>query len=161
MVDDRIQRPQNEENLEWSVIEPMWGSVDIYDSLEVLETYLAPASPGQRAVFSTTWLHNEVCNGGFDQFFYNSTGILSHEALLGFERLGATDYRGLVERAMSLFPEGIVPSDRAKRVELLESIECKLLEEIDRQFLALDNQAPLYGFMHKYISEHPEEFFIE
>src|SRR4029078_7902404 len=44
MVDYRIQRPQNEENLEWSVIEPMWGSVDIYDSLEVLETYLAPAS---------------------------------------------------------------------------------------------------------------------
>ena len=162
MAEYRIHRREIQENLEWRVIKPMWDAVDIYDTLQTLTNGLNSATPGQRAIFATTWLDSEVCNGGFDQFFYNSTGILTNEALLGFDRLMAIAHAELLGQAIGLFPEGQVPSNRGERVELLETVVQKNdLDKLDHLYYKLDKQKPLCEFMLEYIAERPEEFFIE
>lgn len=70
----------NEDNY-FDVIEPLWFSVDIYDSYEIYERTLQPFSREQRYVFAAEWLIAEVGNGGFEQFFDNSTGIVLKDAL--------------------------------------------------------------------------------
>jgi hypothetical protein len=62
------------------VIEPVFWSVSIYDGLERYEEDLANFSAEQRLVFAYHWYLSEVNNGGHDQFYYNSSGIVWPDA---------------------------------------------------------------------------------
>ena len=87
----------------WTVIEPYWEVVDIYAGpTEFLETFSAvPREAG--LLLAAHWCQSEVCNGGFHQFFTNSTGVLAPEALEGFAALGRLDLAELLKSAMSFF----------------------------------------------------------
>lgn len=103
------------------LVEPLWWSVSIYDSHERYEADLAPFTKSQRLVFAVMWYESEVCNGGHDQFFFNSTGIVWKDALEGFELIGAEkcaeNLRKVIEKC-----GGDVPFDRSKRQEMLDKL---------------------------------------
>ncbi len=60
----------------------------------------------------------EVCNGGFNQFFSNSTGVLAPEAVRGLRAIQQNQIADLVEKAMSSFGNEY-PRDRVRRRALL------------------------------------------
>jgi len=51
-------------------------------------------------LFSVHWLHLEVFNGGFWQYFYNSTSICYPEAMEGFDAIGMPDVTKIIETAV-------------------------------------------------------------
>ena len=94
----------------------------------------------QDRVLVTLWgLLANVNNGGFHQYFYNSSGDQAHYAEAALRRIGAERIAGIVARATSIFGTGGVPRDRTLRQTVLEQVEdaCEdLLEACDREFQA-------------------------
>ena len=121
----------------WKVVEPVWERIDIYRSPErFLETYSAAGTKAAR-LFAVHFCQSEVRNGGFHQFFGNSTGVLAPEAVEGFRSIGMPDAAEILERAMAWFGE-TYPRERQLRQALLESVAGEQREEWD-PFYALDD----------------------
>jgi Domain of unknown function (DUF4375) len=127
----------------WSLLEPVWEEISIYDGpAQYLEGIHAVPEP-VALLFASYWTYAEVCNGGFSQFFHNSTGIVAPEALRGFRAIGQVGVANVVERAMSYFGR-IYPRDRAERQRLMSvrtgTMEYCLdpaLSSLDDEFFAL------------------------
>ena len=64
----------------------------------------------------------QIENGGFDQFFYNSSGDFAAEAVTALESIGAANKAAIVKRAIALFPDGLPPRNRDERIEALDHI---------------------------------------
>ena len=140
------------------VLDPMWFSVSIYDGYDRYLKDLEPFTLEQRYVFAVEWLACEVNNGGFDQFFFNSTSIVWEDAMKGFKAMGMDEAAQLVRKAADAL--GGRPSfDRAERqAQLAEHEQApKYLDELDRCFYELDYQDK----MRKYILDNKEKFYFD
>lgn len=102
----------------WRVVETVWEVIDIDNGGQrFLETYAA-AGPVAAMLFAVHFCQSEVRNGGFGQFFSNSTGLLAPEAARGFRLLGMLDATEILEKAMTHF--GLAyPRERSAREALL------------------------------------------
>ena len=112
-------RPACKTRLFWAVVEPMWEDLNFYEDPQTTAGFFARASPVQGAMIAMWWCRSEVCNGGFDQFFWNSTGMIWPYALQGFRLVGANSYAELLENALSVFPGGVAPLERNERDAVL------------------------------------------
>ncbi|MBO9709723.1 MAG: DMP19 family protein [Caulobacter sp.] len=106
----------------WALIEPYWDAVSIYDGPEVFERQFSVLPVTARHLFAAHWLVSEVCNGGFSQLFFNSTGVLAPEAVEGLEQIGLPGMAAISEEAMAWFG-GDYPRDRDERCERLAAFE--------------------------------------
>ena len=162
LVDRPRAKRVTDDELVWHVVEAMWPLVDIYSGAS--EQSLAYARRGQVAVYATRFVDSEICNGGFHQLFYNSTGILYAEAVAGFERLGAAEYAQLLQTAGALLGRS-VPRDRDARIARLERIpyeewKQRIAKAEARYYRIRRGTKALERFARRYIDEHPGEFFI-
>jgi hypothetical protein len=130
----------------WSLIEPIWLPLNKSWDADPgeFESAFANASPIAADLYAAHWCQSEVCNGGFHQFFYNTTGILAPEAWRAFQRMGADQWAGLLEKAIVFFGEPY-PRDRSERLNLLPKSEGRKRVEWD-PFHALDKQ--FYEWLH-------------
>lgn len=90
-------------------------------------------------VYRVSCLITEVDNGGFHQFFHNSTGEFSLETAEALRRIGAEQTAALVEAGCGLFPQGGPAKDyRQRRIQLegftLDQFE--ILRDLQNQFYA-------------------------
>lgn len=99
-------------------IEPMWNRVTVYYSARKWLSGLKGFTPEQGRLFALHYCHTEILNGGFFQFFWNSSGIVAPEALEGYEMLGLRDCADLLQRALAFFGEPF-PRDRKQRMGCL------------------------------------------
>src|SRR5262249_31444746 len=83
----------------WAVIEPVWWSANLYDGPDAYERSLRPFSRSQRLILAVRWYCSEVSNGGHDQFYRNSTGIVWKDALEAFRVLDAHDFVSILEQS--------------------------------------------------------------
>lgn len=124
-------------------------------------TVLRAATPGQRAVYALDYTTLEVNNGGWHQFFWNSSGALTDEAIQGAALIGAREHAAILREAAAVYPRGEVPEDRAKRQQILESLSDAETEEVfgplEDRWYARDRE--LQRLMVAYIEAHPDEFF--
>jgi hypothetical protein len=154
-------------NLAWAVIEPIWDAVDFSKGQKKVLEVLSVATEGQRLLLALDWCQKEVRNGGLEQFLLNSTGMLSKEALFGFQAIGAIEYATLLEKALAVFPNNEAPVSKTKRTELLRSIPKKereaLFDPLETKFYKLlDNpDTDLEKYRANYVRNHPQEFFID
>ncbi|MBX9461277.1 MAG: DMP19 family protein [Brevundimonas sp.] len=74
--------------LYWRTIGPWWKRISIYDGGALFLRQFAAAPEAVGHLFAAHWLQSEVRNGGFGQFFSNSTGVLAPEAERGFRAIG-------------------------------------------------------------------------
>jgi hypothetical protein len=168
MADFRIPRsalakPEDAERVMWDVIAPMYDELETpYDP----DPRLEEATPGQRALYALHWTRSEVENGGFHQFFYNSTGMLGAEALAGAERIGAADFAAVIREAFSIFPDGPI-EDNVSRQDYMGELgdeHIATLEKLDDRFYALmghEDESTLARKCAAYVESHPEEFFTD
>ena len=120
-------------------------------------------SPGRRAVVLIANLENEVSNGGFDQYYLNSSGDGAAATPESLRLLGLDQLAEMVEQANAQFPGG-PPSDRRQRLAQLDRLPKtagKVWDELDRRFY--DLPGPFGGFAEsagtRYMLAHPAEFF--
>lgn len=104
-------------------------------------------------------LESQVNNGGFDQFFFNSSGcnvLLIIEAL---EAVSASKTAAIVRRAASKFPSGTPPQDRTLRQEQLRQIspDCDAFEVEDKEFFAYVED--ISALVSSYVSTHRDQPF--
>ena len=120
------------------VVDPHWKRVSIYDGAAIFlrEYERTPVAP--RRLLAGHWCQSEVCNGGFLQFFFNTTGVLAPEAADAYEALGLAGLASCVRRAMAtLGPD--YPRERHRRIEALEGRPA--LEDLNQEFFVLvDNE---------------------
>ncbi len=108
-ISEEKTKKMDDGNLAWAAIEPLWDAVDFSKGAIVVAEMLSGATAGQKLLFAVDCCQKEVRNGGFEQFFQNSTGMLWKDALAGFFAIGARDYAVLLEKALSIFPAGEAP----------------------------------------------------
>jgi hypothetical protein len=114
----------------WAILDPIWEEQAYGDESDKFWDWFNNLSEPQKVLFPTHWLHCEVLNGGFHQYFANSTGFQAPEAVKGLFVLGLDDIAQLVERAIAVFGEPF-PRERALREEFLWPAGVETGEEFD------------------------------
>ena len=121
-------------------------------------------SNGQKALFSTWWLEAEVNNGGFNQFYYNSTGQYAKMAEVGFKTVGAEKFSELTLRANKIFKENkkrLEEFDDGTMESFSESYKDNPLNNLDTEFYELYELEKIGDLRIKYIRENITEFTTE
>ena len=99
----------------WKAIEQAGEDVNIYDGPKVFLEQYGKLEPAIGKMLAVHWCVSEVCNGGFHQLFFNSTGLLVPEAADAFESFGMTRCASAVRRAVSRLGSRY-PRERSSRV---------------------------------------------
>jgi len=111
-------------------------------------------------VFSTIWeLESEVNNGGFSQYFFNSSRETAHFVVEALETIQAPLMADICSRAIRTgFPEGLpADSDQIQAVASDFSDETSsALGTLDQEFYEYPNN--LTELLFAYVQQHPEEF---
>lgn len=142
------------------IVEPMWDCVSIYDGLQVYERDLSRFTEPQKYLHAMIWYQSEVDNGGHDQFFFNSTGIVWKNALDGFKKIGFNSAAEILQEAVSLLG-GSPAYDRTERQEQLDSLsddELELLGDLDDRFYDIDD---FDDVILRFITENKEDFYFD
>lgn len=91
----------------------------------------------QQLFYYIQCLEREVNNGGFNQYFINSSGEFAHQTIDALKRIGAHTTVDILQKAIDQFPDVKVPQDRDERNEVVEQIEemaNEVWNELDQQF---------------------------
>lgn len=110
-----------------SLVEPIWDVIDIYEGPEVFLATFGQVQRERGLLYAAHFCQSEVCNGGFRQFFSNSTGVLAPEALEGFKAIGQAQVASLVGEAMQTFGSPYV-RERKARQAILERLPSNSFE---------------------------------
>jgi|GEM_PF-6257560 len=100
-------------------------------------------TPGTKVILPLVQLDGDVCNGGFQQYFFNSYADFAIEALRGLERIGATPYASLLSSAFKIFPSGKPPRERTQRWETLMA---GIKSRIDKAKAATDGESMIDAY---------------
>jgi hypothetical protein len=118
-------------------------------------------SKGLQMLWATQVVDDEVNNGGFNQYFFNSSGQYAIEAIEGFELIGSIERAKLVRRAVDqLFRDAprLREFYQQRTMEaFMESYKHTDLGAIDDEWF---NAPEFFTARTRYIREHPEEFVI-
>jgi len=130
-----------------------------------IEEARAGATPGQIILYCVHYFDAEVRNGGFHQYFMNSTGDAALITLEALKRLGEDERAGLLVAAMARFPGGIAPKSQSERQAVLSTIPYRedwrpWIQAIEAAYYALDGDV-LQRRIQDYVDSHPEEFFVD
>lgn len=116
-------------------------------------------SHAEQVFYSIDYLQMEINNGGYDQYFFNSSGEFAHEALAGMREIGANLMADIHAKAMTVFPDSVVPKDRAERQKLLEQAGEKaeeMFDSLDSKFYEYSD--PLEDLLLDYVKKNVDEF---
>ena len=150
-------------------MEHIWNLTDTNDFVVAMTEHLdnktqygedmSLLSEAERIFYITQTLEMEVNNGGFSQFFYNSSGNFSNELVGAFTAIGANATAAICQKAISAFGRDI-PVDRDEREEMLDELESdefdEILEECDNAFY--DYEDNLNELNYNFVMKNKEFF---
>jgi hypothetical protein len=119
----------------------------------------AGLTPAEAVAYCVDALEREVNNGGFRQFFDNSSGDTAVETAAALDAIHARQAAALVRRALAQFPQGAPPRDRDERSRLMD----ELPESAAERWMILDDEFYTYPddlttLMRRYVEAHRDEF---
>ena len=113
---------------------------------------------GVQAIYTTWLVDAEVNNGGFNQYFFNSSGQYAGDALTGYEVIGAEEYIAVMRSAIATFEierPRLEPFYTAHTLEAFsESYRHTTLGEVDQRYYALGDR--IYHAWAVFVRDHPE-----
>ena len=145
----------------------IWTIEDPSDFVTALSQYIGKKcrygenmsilSEPERIFYVGQLLEMEVNNGGFSQFFFNSSGDFANEIVSAFAEIGAVKTAKICKKAVSIY-SGAVPADRNDRENAFIETEEKLtvLEECDDAFFKYHED--LNTLNYKYVLRNIEMF---
>ncbi len=133
---------------------------DLFDVSEKLATKersggLGSLTPAEQTFHLVWWFEAELNNGGFDQFFFNSTGNNAAQTIAALETIGASKCARIVQRACALFPNSMPSQDRDARQNELFSITDdneEAFEKLDAEFYQYPD--PIGPLLETFWAEH-------
>ena len=150
-------------------MEYIWSLTDTNDFVIAMTEHLnektqygedmSVLSDAERIFYITQTLEMEVNNGGFSQFFYNSSGDFSNELAGAFTAIGANTTAAICQKAINAFGRDI-PVDRDERQEMLDELESdeldEILEECDDAFFSYEDD--LNELNYNFVMKNKEQF---
>ncbi|MGN6647391.1 MAG: DMP19 family protein [Cytophaga sp.] len=103
----------------------------------------------KRSFFMITLLQGEVDNGGYGQFYFNSSGIYYKHLPAALKFVGAFDFAHVTEKANQLFE---------KNRSLFVKFPNELYDDLSDQFYDLDGKGKLDQLKIDFIRKHKNEF---
>lgn len=150
-----------------SDIKEIWNIEDKNDFVIALYGYLSKKcsygeklkelSDEETVIYLCQVFEGEINNGGFNQFFYNSSGSHSLETLQALKAIGAHKTALIYEKALSVFPDSKVPKGSDAREQILERFDDKadkILNDADMDFYKYEDD--LLELNYNYIITHKE-----
>ena len=118
---------------------------------------MSALSGPERVVHITQSLEMEVNNGGFSQYFFNSSGDLANELVDAYLEIGATKTADICKRAVALFGQS-VPADRDERDDFISDNEefDEILGQCDDAFFEYEED--LNALTYAYVMQHKDSF---
>ena len=113
----------------------------------------------QKLFYFNQNLEKEINNGGFNQYFCNSSGDNAHETILSLKAIGADRTADILQKAIDQFPGKKVQKDRDERNKIVEQIEevvNEVWDELDQQFYKY--QDDLNTLNIEYVKKHKDLF---
>ena len=116
-------------------------------------------TPSAKVLYLVQTLDGEVFNGGFHQYFSNSSGKFAHKTLFALYDLGATRRAGLLQRAIATFPNKRVSRHRKERNDELDKTDSAILDALYSEYYALekDGGEDLSERIHSFMRQHAGE----
>jgi len=113
-------------------------------------------------VFGLVWeLESEVNNGGFHQYFWNSTGALAPYVVGALKAVGAVAAASIAQQALALVGPDVSWSDDAARkahISELSSQSKEKLQELDQAFHTYPDD--LTTLLYRYATQHRSELRV-
>ena len=145
------------------------NSDDINDSIIKMDEYISSLcesgdkmellSDPQKIFYYIQSIEKEIDNGGFKQFYNNSSGAFAHETTYSLKIIGAYKTANIVMRANDEFPGRQVPKDRSERqiiVKQIQDTSDEVWKELDQRFLAQDED--LNAFNIEFVRKNKKFF---
>jgi hypothetical protein len=113
----------------------------------------------QKLFYLNQNLEREINNGGFNQYFCNSSGDNAHETSLSLKAIGADTTADILQKAIDQFPNKTVPKDRDERTEIVEQIEevaDEVWGELDEKFFEYEDDLNTLNI--KYVKKYKDFF---
>jgi hypothetical protein len=103
-------------------------------------------------------LEHNVTNGGFIQFFFNSSGQFAHEVFHAYMEIKAEKTIDILTEAIHLFPEMPVPKNLRIRQEILmeKDSNIDLWDALDTEFYKYEDD--IIGLTLNYVRENITQF---
>lgn len=104
-------------------------------------------SEPERVFYVGQLLEMEVNNGGFSQFFFNSSGDSANEIVSAFTKIGAVKTAEICKKAVSIY-DGEVPADRDEWEDVFVDDEelGAVLDECDDAFFAYEEDLNVLNY---------------
>ena len=83
-------------------------------------THLEELTEQQKNFYFNRCLEIEVNNGGFWQYFINSSGRYAHQTVETLKLIGADNFAKILREAIDEFPNKTVPQDDEERQEIVD-----------------------------------------
>lgn len=93
--------------------------INFYDGYDRFREDYEQAPEIYRHLFCGYWCKYEVDNGGFKQFFWNSTGIIAPEAVSAFLAAGLPELAAVLRDSIAVFGSEF-PRDRQVRIKFID-----------------------------------------
>ena len=115
-------------------------------------------SDSEKTVLYVNILEREVNNGGFGQFFYNSSGQYAHEILGAYQKIEAYKTADIIKRAINLFPTLPVPKNWETRQDIVLEIDSDagLWNELDNEFYKYEDN--ISDLTIKFVEQNKVDF---
>jgi hypothetical protein len=101
-----------------------------------------------------------VNNGGFNQFFWNSSSAFAGTALAGYELMGAEEYAAIMRAAIATYETEREVLERYQQENTLEafgeSYRHTTLGEVDQRYYSLGDH--IYNLWAVFVKTRPELF---
>ena len=127
---EEILKLQNEEEIILKIGELIWEKLQFdFDNLSELDEV-------EKTFIYIDILEEQVNNGGFDQFFFNSSGDFTYEILDAYKNIGANKTAKIIYDAIQAFPKLPISKDTQTRRNIMEDLS----DEISEKWNKLDDK---------------------
>ena len=120
---------------------------------------LSKLTDQQKLFYLNQNLEREINNGGFNQYFCNSSGNNAHETVQSLKAIGADKTADILQKAIDQFPDKKVPKDRDERTKIVEEIEetaDEVWSDLDQKFYKYEDDLNTLNI--DYIKKHKDFF---
>lgn len=124
---------------------------NFYDGREKWLDSIADLPTKAVHLYSIHWCHLEIYNGGFWQYFYNSTSTSMPEAIEGFKAIGMQNVADIVDKASHKIDRPF-PFDKEIRENIVGDVNNPMdFDEFDNQFYELADTDKFFRKLPKFV----------
>ncbi|MFA4869624.1 MAG: DMP19 family protein [Pedobacter sp.] len=150
-------------------LEKLLSSDDVNGSIIELDNYIGELcsygdemeklTEQQKQFYYNQCLEREINNGGFNQYFFNSSGNFAYLTVLSLRTIKANTTADILQKAIDQFPNKKVSPDRAERQAILEQIQevaNPTWEELDQKFFDYEDDLNLLNI--EFVRQNKDNF---